>query len=133
MIINILNRKSLPVYGKGDNIRDWLWVEDHARAIDIIFHQGTIGDTYNVGGFNEWKNVDLVKRLCEIMDQKLGRAKGESESLIEFVKDRPGHDFRYAIDASKLSRELGWKPSVNFEEGLEKTVAYFRTRVNRKP
>ena len=125
MIINILNRNPLPVYGKGDNIRDWLWVEDHARAIDIIFHQGKIGETYNVGGFNEWKNIDLVKRLCEIMDQKLGRAKGESESQIEFVKDRPGHDFRYAIDASKLSRELGWNPSVNFEEGLEKTIDWY--------
>jgi len=125
MIINILNRNPLPVYGKGDNIRDWLWVEDHASAIDIIFHQGKIGETYNVGGFNEWKNIDLVKRLCEIMDQKLGRAKGESESQIEFVKDRPGHDFRYAIDASKLSRELGWNPSVNFEEGLEKTIDWY--------
>jgi dTDP-glucose 4,6-dehydratase len=125
MIINILNRKPLPVYGNGQNVRDWLWVNDHARAIDVIYHKGKIGETYNVGGFNEWKNIDLVHKLCEIMDQKLGRQKGESAKLIEFVKDRPGHDFRYAIDATKLSTDLGWKPSVNFEEGLENTVDWY--------
>lgn len=125
MINNIKNRKSLPVYGKGENVRDWLYVEDHARAIDTIFHNGKLGESYNVGGFNEWKNIDLVKLLCRIMDQKLGRAAGESEQLITYVTDRPGHDLRYAIDATKLHKELGWSPSLQFEEGLEKTVDWY--------
>lgn len=125
MINNIRNNKPLPVYGRGENVRDWLWVEDHARAIDIVFHQGLDGETYNIGGFNEWKNIDLVHLLCGIMDRKLGRAEGESAKLITFVKDRPGHDARYAIDATKISTELGWKPSVTFEEGLEKTVDWY--------
>jgi dTDP-glucose 4,6-dehydratase len=125
MINNIKNNKPLPVYGKGENVRDWLWVEDHARAIDIIFHKGRMGETYNVGGNNEWKNIDLVKLLCSIMDNRLGRPKGTSEQLITYVKDRSGHDLRYAIDATKLSRELGWKPSLQFEEGLEKTVDWY--------
>ena len=125
MINNIRNNKPLPVYGKGENVRDWLFVEDHARAIDVIFHNGKIGEKYNVGGFNEWKNIDLVKLLCSIMDKKLGRAPGTSEKLINYVTDRPGHDLRYAIDATKLNRELGWKPSLQFEEGLEKTVDWY--------
>lgn len=125
MIHNIQHNKPLPVYGKGDNVRDWLWVEDHARAIDVIFHRGKHGESYNVGGFNEWKNIDLVKLLCGIMDRKLGRAAGESEKLITYVKDRPGHDLRYAIDATKLNKELGWSPSLQFEEGLEKTVDWY--------
>ena len=125
MINNIINRKPLPVYGKGENVRDWLFVEDHASAIDTIFHQGKIGEKYNVGGFNEWKNIDLVHLLCKIMDQKLGRAAGESAGLITYVTDRPGHDLRYAIDATKLNKELGWKPSLQFEEGLEKTVDWY--------
>jgi dTDP-glucose 4,6-dehydratase len=125
MINNIKNNKPLPVYGKGENVRDWLFVEDHARAIDTIFHKGKIGESYNVGGFNEWKNIDLVHLLCKIMDKKLGRPEGTSAKLITFVKDRPGHDLRYAIDASKLNRELGWKPSLQFEEGLEKTVDWY--------
>lgn len=125
MINNILNKKPLPVYGDGQNVRDWLWVEDHARAIDTIFHHGRRGDTYNVGGSNEWKNIDLVRNLCAIMDRKLGRAPGESASLIEFIRDRPGHDYRYAIDAGKLQRELGWSPSLTFEQGLEKTVDWY--------
>lgn len=125
MINNIKNKKSLPVYGKGENVRDWLYVEDHARAIDTIFHNGMLGESYNVGGFNEWKNIDLVKLLCRIMDQKLGRAAGESEQLITYVTDRPGHDLRYAIDATKLHKELGWSPSLQFEEGLEKTVDWY--------
>ena len=125
MINNIKNNKPLPVYGKGENVRDWLYVEDHARAIDIIFHKGKIGESYNVGGFNEWKNIDLVKMLCKIMDKKLGRAAGESEKLIAYVTDRPGHDLRYAIDATKLNKELGWEPSLQFEEGLEKTVDWY--------
>jgi len=125
MIHNIQHNKPLPVYGKGENVRDWLWVEDHARAIDVIFHRGKHGESYNVGGFNEWKNLDLVKLLCGIMDRKLGRAAGESEKLITYVKDRPGHDLRYAIDASKLNKELGWSPSLQFEEGLEKTVDWY--------
>ncbi len=125
MIHNIRNGKELPVYGKGDNIRDWLYVQDHADAIDIIFHKGVNGETYNIGGENEWKNIDLVKLLCKIMDMKLGRKTGSSEKLITFVKDRAGHDFRYAIDASKVSNELGWKPSLQFEEGLEKTVDWY--------
>lgn len=125
MINNIKNNKPLPVYGKGENVRDWLYVEDHARAIDIIFHKGKIGQSYNVGGFNEWKNIDIVHLLCRIMDKKLGRAEGESAKLITYVKDRPGHDLRYAIDASKLNKELEWKPSLQFEEGLEKTVDWY--------
>ena len=125
MINNILNSKPLPVYGKGDNVRDWLWVDDHARAIDVIFHKGKHGETYNIGGFNEWKNLDIVHLLCEIMDEKLGREKGESAKLITFVKDRPGHDKRYAIDATKLNKELGWEPSLQFKEGLEKTIDWY--------
>jgi len=125
MIHNILNMKPLPVYGKGENVRDWLWVEDHARAIDTIFHKGKSGETYNVGGLNEWTNINLVRFLCQIMDQKLGREHGESEKLITFVTDRAGHDLRYAIDASKLENELGWKPSITFEEGLAKTVDWY--------
>ena len=125
VIHNIVNQKSLPVYGKGENIRDWLWVEDHASAIDTIFHEGRLGESYNVGGLNEWKNIDLVKYLCQILDKKLGRGEGENEKLITFVKDRAGHDARYAIDASKIEKELGWKPSIKFEEGLEKTVDWY--------
>lgn len=125
MINNILHNKSLPVYGKGENVRDWLYVEDHARAIDTIFHKGKTGDKYNIGGFNEWKNIDIVHLLCDIMDRKLGREKGASAGLITYVKDRPGHDLRYAIDATKLNRELGWTPSLQFEEGLEKTVDWY--------
>ena len=125
MINNILNKKPLPVYGKGENVRDWLWVDDHAAAIDVIFHKGRIGEKYNIGGFNEWKNIDIVNLLCKIMDRKLGRGTGDSARLISFVKDRPGHDLRYAIDAGKLNRELGWKPSLQFEEGLEKTVDWY--------
>lgn len=125
MINNIIHKKPLPVYGKGENIRDWLWVEDHARAIDLIFHEGTIGNSYNIGGLNEWKNIDLVKFLCQLMDKKLNRNNGESEQLISYVKDRAGHDLRYAIDAAKLETELGWKPSITFEEGLEKTVDWY--------
>ncbi len=124
-INNIKNNKPLPIYGKGENVRDWLYVEDHARAIDVIFHQGKSGETYNIGGFNEWKNIDIVRLLCQIMDKKLGRAAGESEKLITFVQDRAGHDLRYAIDASKLMNELGWQPSLQFEEGLEKTVDWY--------
>jgi dTDP-glucose 4,6-dehydratase len=125
MINNIKNNKSLPVYGKGENVRDWLFVEDHARAIDVIFHQGKNGGKYNIGGFNEWKNIDLIHLLCRIMDKKLGRAEGESAKLITYVTDRLGHDMRYAIDASRLNKELGWKPSLQFEEGLEKTVDWY--------
>lgn len=125
MINNIVHKKPLPVYGKGDNIRDWLWVEDHARAIDAIFHKGRVGESYNVGGLNEWTNIDLVRYLCRLMDQKLDRKEGESETLITFVTDRAGHDMRYAIDATKLETEIGWKPSVTFEEGLEKTVDWY--------
>lgn len=125
MIHNIRHSKPLPVYGEGLNVRDWLWVEDHARAIDVIFHHGENGETYNVGGFNEWKNIDLIHVLCRIMDQKLGRPEGESAKLITYVKDRAGHDLRYAIDASRIERELGWKPSLQFEEGLEKTVDWY--------
>jgi dTDP-glucose 4,6-dehydratase len=125
MILNIQNNKPLPVYGKGENIRDWLWVEDHARAIDTIFHNGRIGESYNVGGLNEWTNIELVKFLCQLMDKKLGRTSGESEQLITYVTDRKGHDMRYAIDASKLENELGWTPSIQFEEGLEKTVDWY--------
>ena len=125
MINNIINNKPLPVYGKGENVRDWLWVEDHARAIDVIFHAGRIGEKYNIGGFNEWKNIDLVHLMCDIMDKKLARVAGTSASLITFVKDRAGHDLRYAIDAGKLNRELGWKPSLTFEQGLEKTIDWY--------
>ena len=125
MINNIKTNKALPIYGKGDNIRDWLWVEDHARAIDTIFHEGNLGETYNIGGWNEWTNIDLVKELCRIMDEKLNRSKGESEKLITFVTDRAGHDMRYAIDATKIKDELGWIPSITFEEGLEKTVDWY--------
>lgn len=124
-INNILNGKPLPVYGDGNFTRDWLYVQDHARAIDLIFHKGINRETYNIGGFNEWKNIDLVRLLCSQMDDKLGRKKGESEELITFVKDRPGHDKRYAIDATKLNTELGWYPSVTFEEGLSKTIDWF--------
>ncbi|HKP32307.1 MAG TPA: dTDP-glucose 4,6-dehydratase [Chitinophagaceae bacterium] len=125
MINNIKNNKPLPVYGKGENVRDWLYVDDHARAIDTIFHNGKLGEKYNVGGFNEWKNIDIVNLLCGIMDKKLGRVPGASAKLITYVKDRPGHDMRYAIDASKLNKELAWKPSLQFEEGLEKTVDWY--------
>lgn len=125
MIHNIKNSKPLPVYGKGDNIRDWLWVEDHASAIDKIFHEGRIGESYNVGGLNEWTNIELVHFLCRLMDKKLGREAGESEKLITYVTDRAGHDKRYAIDASKLEKELDWTPSITFEEGLEKTVDWY--------
>jgi dTDP-glucose 4,6-dehydratase len=124
-INNIKNNIPVPVYGKGENIRDWLFVEDHACAIDIIFHNGKVGDTYNIGGNNEWKNIDLINLLCEIMDRKLNRKRGTSAKLITFVKDRAGHDLRYAIDSSKLQNELGWKPSLQFEEGLEKTVDWY--------
>ena len=124
-INNIVNNKPLPVYGDGNYTRDWLYVIDHAYAIDLAFHKGKNKATYNIGGFNEWKNIDLVKLLCRLMDQKLGRESGISESLITYVKDRPGHDKRYAIDASKINNELGWKPSVNFEEGLSKTIDWY--------
>jgi dTDP-glucose 4,6-dehydratase len=124
-INNIINKKPLPVYGDGLYTRDWLFVKDHATAIDVVFHQGKNHDTYNIGGFNEWKNIDLVKLLCKLMDEKLGRAVGESEQLITYVKDRPGHDRRYAIDATKIKNELGWQPSVTFEEGLEQTIDWF--------
>jgi len=124
-INNIKTMKPIPVYGKGENIRDWLYVEDHASAIDIIFHKGRPGETYNVGGDNEWKNIDLVRLLCSIMDRRLGRGDGDSEKLITFVTDRAGHDLRYAIDCSKLKSELGWKPSVTFEQGLGMTVDWY--------
>jgi dTDP-glucose 4,6-dehydratase len=115
----------LPVYGDGLYTRDWLYVKDHSAAIDLVFHRGKIGDTYNIGGFNEWKNIDLVKLLCRLMDEKLGREQGESEQLITYVKDRLGHDRRYAIDATKINKELGWAPSVTFEEGLSQTIDWF--------
>jgi dTDP-glucose 4,6-dehydratase len=124
-IHNIIEKKPLPVYGDGKYTRDWLFVEDHAVAIDLVFHEGKNHETYNIGGFNEWQNIDLVKLLCQQMDAKLGRAAGESEKLISYVKDRPGHDLRYAIDASKINKELGWKPSVTFEQGLEKTIDWY--------
>ncbi len=124
-INNIKNNKAIPIYGKGDNIRDWLFVNDHANAIDLVFHKGNNGETYNIGGNNEWTNIDLIHKLCEIMDSKLGRKQGESAKLITFVKDRAGHDMRYAIDSSKIQNELGWKPSLQFEEGLEKTVDWY--------
>lgn len=124
-IHNIINHKPLPVYGDGKYTRDWLYVIDHARAIDLVFHEGKNHETYNIGGFNEWQNIDLVKLLCEKMDEKLNRTPGTSAQLITYVKDRPGHDLRYAIDASKINRELGWKPSVTFEEGLEQTIDWY--------
>ncbi|HKZ67656.1 MAG TPA: dTDP-glucose 4,6-dehydratase [Chitinophagaceae bacterium] len=124
-IHNIITKKQLPVYGDGLYTRDWLFVKDHAMAIDLIFHKGEINDTYNIGGFNEWKNIDLVKLLCKQMDEKLGNASGTSEQLITYVKDRPGHDRRYAIDATKINKELGWQPSVTFEEGLSQTIDWY--------
>lgn len=124
-INNIKNNKPLPVYGKGDNVRDWLWVNDHADAIDVIFHKGKNGETYNIGGNNEWQNIDLIRKLCALMDEKLGREANTSEKLITYVKDRSGHDQRYAIDSSKLKRELGWEPSITFDKGLEKTVDWY--------
>ena len=124
-INNIMNNKPLPVYGKGENVRDWLYVEDHARAIDDIFHNGKLNETYNIGGFNEWKNIDLIKVLIKTVDRMLGRDEGTSDKLITFVKDRAGHDLRYAIDSSKLKNELGWEPSLQFEEGIEKTVKWY--------
>jgi dTDP-glucose 4,6-dehydratase len=124
-INNIKREKPIPVYGKGENVRDWLFVEDHAAAIDLAYHKGTIGETYNIGGNNEWQNIELIRKLCEIMDKKLKRPRGESSKLITFVKDRAGHDLRYAIDSSKIQRELGWEPSLQFAEGLEKTVDWY--------
>ena len=124
-INNIINRAPLPVYGNGEYTRDWLYVKDHAEAINLVFHKGKNKETYNIGGFNEWKNIDLIKELCKQMDVKLGRPQGDSENLITFVKDRPGHDLRYAIDASKINKELGWKPSVTFEEGLAITIDWY--------
>lgn len=124
-INNIVNKKSLPVYGDGEYTRDWLFVKDHAEAIDLAFHCGENNETYNIGGFNEWQNIDLIHLLCKIMDKKLNRNKGDSAKLITYVKDRPGHDKRYAIDAGKINKELGWKPSVTFEEGLEKTIDWY--------
>ncbi|WP_316842080.1 dTDP-glucose 4,6-dehydratase [Pedobacter gandavensis] len=124
-INNIKNNLPVPVYGKGENVRDWLWVEDHARAIDVIFHQAKTGETYNIGGHNEWKNIDLIHLLCDIMDRKLGRNPGDSAKLISFVTDRAGHDLRYAIDSTKLQKQLNWVPSLQFEEGLEKTVEWY--------
>ena len=124
-INNIMNGREIPVYGKGENIRDWLFVKDHAAAIDLVFHQGKTGETYNIGGGNEWKNIDLIRLLCDIMDEKLGKKQGSSASLIRFVKDRAGHDLRYAIDASKIRKELGWKPEVKFNKGLSLTVDWY--------
>jgi dTDP-glucose 4,6-dehydratase len=124
-INNIINGKPLPIYGKGENIRDWLFVEDHARAIDVIYHNGKIGETYNIGGHNEWTNIDLIKELCRQMDSKLGKPAGSSEKLITYVTDRAGHDLRYAIDATKLKEELGWTPSLQFEEGLSRTIDWY--------
>ncbi|MDR0982936.1 MAG: dTDP-glucose 4,6-dehydratase [Culturomica sp.] len=124
-INNIIHNKPLPVYGKGENIRDWLFVEDHAQAIDLIFHKGKVGDTYNIGGFNEWRNIDLIKVLIKVTDRLLGRKEGASDKLITYVTDRAGHDMRYAIDSTKLHEELGWSPSLQFEEGIEKTVKWY--------
>ncbi len=124
-IHKIKNKKPVPIYGKGENVRDWLYVEDHAKAIDIVFHKGKIGETYNIGGNNEWSNINLIHKLCEIADKKLGRTLGESKQLITFVKDRAGHDLRYAIDSSKIQNELGWKPSLTFDEGIEKTLDWY--------
>ena len=130
IINNILNKKPLPIYGKGENVRDWLWVEDHAKAIDLVFHKGKLGETYNIGGHNEWTNIDLVNLLCDIMDKKLLNKVGDSRKLITYVKDRAGHDLRYAIDATKIEKELGFKPSVNFQVGLEKTVDWYLDNKN---
>ena len=130
MINNIIHSKALPVYGDGRNIRDWLYVEDHIEAIDTIYHHGRIGQTYCVGGENEWKNIDVVLTLCELLDHKLGRTKGTSEELISFVKDRPGHDLRYAINASKIKKELNWRPKTGMKEGLDKTTDWYLS--NRK-
>ena len=124
-INNILHRKPLPVYGKGENVRDWLYVEDHARAIDLIFHKGKIAETYNIGGFNEWKNIDIIKMVIKTVDHLLGRVDREDLNLITYVADRLGHDVRYAIDSTKLQKELGWEPSLQFEEGIEKTVRWY--------
>jgi dTDP-glucose 4,6-dehydratase len=124
-INNIIEKRPLPVYGKGENTRDWLFVNDHAKAIDLIFHQGENAETYNVGGFNEWKNIDLIKILCQLMDEKLDRKEGSSKDLISFVTDRPGHDLRYAIDATKINEKLGWEPSVTFKEGLSQTIDWY--------
>jgi dTDP-glucose 4,6-dehydratase len=124
-INNIVNNKPLPVYGKGENVRDWLFVNDHARAIDLIFHEGKVGETYNIGGFNEWKNIDLIKVIIKTVDRLLGREEGTSNKLITYTTDRAGHDLRYAIDSTKLKKELGWEPSLQFEEGIEKTVAWY--------
>ena len=124
-INNIRNRKPLPVYGRGENVRDWLYVEDHARAIDVIFHQGNVAETYNIGGFNEWKNIDIIKVLIRTVDRLIGRPEGADDDLITFVTDRAGHDLRYAIDSTKLQRELGWEPSLQFEQGIEKTVRWY--------
>ncbi|MBQ1904818.1 MAG: GDP-mannose 4,6-dehydratase, partial [Bacteroidales bacterium] len=124
-INNIRNRKPLPVYGKGLNVRDWLYVEDHARAIDVIFHKGEVGETYNIGGFNEWRNIDLINVLIETVDRLLGRPEGADKDLITFVTDRAGHDLRYAIDSTKLKEQLGWEPSLQFPEGIEKTVKWY--------
>tara|TARA_B110000003_G_scaffold202161_1_gene200810 strand:+ start:65 stop:1021 length:957 start_codon:yes stop_codon:yes gene_type:complete len=124
-INNIVNNKPLPIYGKGENVRDWLFVNDHARAIDVIFHKGKLGETYNIGGFNEWKNIDLIKVIIKTVDRLLGRTEGSSLKLITYVKDRAGHDLRYAIDSTKLKNELGWEPSLQFEEGIEKTVRWY--------
>jgi dTDP-glucose 4,6-dehydratase len=129
-INNIKNNQPVPVYGKGENVRDWLYVEDHARAIDIIYHQGKTGSTYNIGGNNEWKNINLIRLLCNIMDERLNRTPGSSVKLINFVKDRAGHDLRYAIDSSRLKNELGWSPSLNFEEGLTRTVDWYLANEN---
>jgi dTDP-glucose 4,6-dehydratase len=124
-INNIINKKPLPIYGKGENVRDWLFVEDHVSAIDVVFHKGKVGETYNIGGHNEWTNIALVKELCKQMDSKLGREEGESEKLITYVTDRAGHDLRYAIDATRLKDELGWMPSLQFEEGISKTIDWY--------
>jgi dTDP-glucose 4,6-dehydratase len=124
-INNIVHNKPLPVYGKGENVRDWLYVEDHARAIDLVFHKGRLGETYNIGGFNEWKNIDLIRLLVAVVDRQLDRKEGASARLITYVQDRAGHDLRYAIDSAKISKELGWKPSLQFEEGVEKTVTWY--------
>jgi dTDP-glucose 4,6-dehydratase len=124
-INNIVNNKPLPVYGKGENVSDWLFVDDHARAIDVIFHKGKLAETYNIGGFNEWKNIDLIKVMIKTVDRLLGREEGASDKLITYVTDRAGHDLRYAIDSTKLKKELGWEPSLQFEEGIEKTVAWY--------
>ena len=129
-IINIINNKPLPIYGKGENIRDWLYVEDHVNAIDTIFHKGKLNETYNIGGFNEWKNIDLIKVIIKVTDRLLGRDEGSSEKLITYVRDREGHDLRYAIDATKIKNDLGWEPSLQFEEGLEKTVKWYLDNKN---